>query len=88
MWLTHAKRRWLASVPEQEKEALKAKLERVGYHAEIRSGVRAPEFRGLPPKIQEQIAGKSFKMIKSTYDEVTVADIRDHGEVIGIPKTG
>ena len=64
------------------------KLGRVGFHAEIRSGIRAPEFRGLPAKVQEQIAGKSFKMITSAYDEVTVADIRDHGEGIGIPKTG
>jgi len=87
-WMTVAKNTWLASVPDDERPALVARLRRVGFHAELRSGVRDPGFRGLPAKLQETIAGKSFEMLTKTYDQVTVRDIRDQGGAIGIPKTG
>ena len=32
-WLTRAKRRWLAAVPDEGRAALKQKLSRVGFHA-------------------------------------------------------
>jgi len=48
----------------------------VGFHAEKRQGIRDPEFRKLPPKIQEEFSGTSWEMIRRVYDEVTVADWR------------
>ena len=48
----------------------------MGFHSEKRSGVRDPEFRALPPAIQEELAGTSWKTLRGTYDEITVEDMR------------
>ncbi len=76
-WLTRAKARWLRSVLETERDQLRERLRGVGFHAEKRAGIRDPEFRALPPAIQEAIAGTSFETMKSTHDQVTVTDIRN-----------
>ena len=57
----------------------------VGFLAELRAGVRDPAFRKLSPKVQEELAGKSYEMLKNTYDEVTISDMRDEGKGLGIP---
>ena len=85
-WLQRAKLTWLKDVPAGERDALRASLHRVGFHSELRSGVRDPEFRRLPSKVQEGLSGKSYKMLTGTYDEVTVSDMRDEGRAIGIPE--
>ena len=87
-YMTLAKNRWLAATPEHERAALRERLRGIGFHSELRSGVRDPGFRGLPVKVQETISGKSFEMLTNIYDEVTVEDMRDQGDAIGIPKTG
>ena len=85
-WLYRAKRAWRwQATPEGEREALREALRGVGFHAELRAGVRDPEFRRLSPKVQEEIAGKSYEMLKNTYDEVTISDMRDEGRGLGIP---
>ena len=83
--LYRAKLAWLSATPEGEREALREALRSVGFHAELRAGVRDPEFRRLSPKVQEELAGKSYKMLKDTYDEVTISDMRDEGRGLGIP---
>ena len=87
-YMTRAKKYWLRATPEAERAELKKRLRGVGFHAELRAGVRAPGFRGLPLKVQETVSGKSFDMLTRIYDEVTVEDMRDEGDAIGIPKTG
>ena len=76
IWLRRSKDRWLKSLPEDEREELRSKLQGVGFHAEKRSAVRDPSFRSLPPAIQEAISGTSFETLRTIYDEVTVDDIR------------
>ena len=76
------------ATPEAERAELRERLRGVGFHAELRGGVRAPGFRGLPLKVQETVSGKSFDMLTRIYDEVTVEDMREQGDAIGIPKTG
>jgi len=75
-WLRRAKVRLLKSLPEAERHAWKAKLRGVGFHAEKRAGVRDPEFRALPAKIQETIAGTRYTTLRDVYDEVTTDDVR------------
>ena len=85
-WLKQAKDRWVAATPEEDRDALRGRLYWLGFHAELRSGVRDRGFRSLPPKLQETISGKTFGMLTSTYDEVTVSDMREQGDAIGIPE--
>jgi len=85
--LLRAKAAWLSATPESERGALKEALRGVGFHAELRAGVRDPEFRRLSPKVQEELAGKSYEMLKNTYDEVTISDMRDEGKGLGIPSS-
>jgi hypothetical protein len=80
VWLRRTKERLLAAVPEGGREAWKKKLRGVGYHAEKRAGVRDPEFRSLPPKIQETIAGTQYPTLRDVYDEVTTEDVREAWE--------
>jgi len=75
-WLRRAKARWIADIPEAEREALKERLKGVGFHAEKRSGVRNAEFRRLSPAVQEAISGTSYETLKNTYDKVGPEDIR------------
>lgn len=76
-WLRKAKAAWLAETPKAKQEKLRKALHRVGFHAEKRQGIRDPEFRKLPPKIQEEFSGTSWEMIRRVYDEVTVEDMRE-----------
>jgi hypothetical protein len=66
----------MASLPEAEKEGWKERLRGVGFHAEKRAGVRDPEFRALPAKIQETIAGTKYTTLRDVYDEVTTEEVR------------
>lgn len=76
-WLRKAKAAWLKDTPDANREKLKKALHRVGFHAQKRQGIRDPEFRKLPPKIQEEFSGTSWEMIRRVYDEVTVEDMRE-----------
>ena len=76
MWLNRAKSRWLDSVPEGEREPLRRRLWRVGYHAEKRAGVRDRTFRDLPVSVQEELAGTNFSTLRRVYDEVTVEEMK------------
>ena len=38
--------------------------------------MRDPNFRALPPAIQEAMAGTRYETLRRVYDEVTPADIR------------
>lgn len=76
IWLRRAKARLLESVPEAQREDWEKRLRGVGFHAEKRAGVRDPEFRALPGKVQETIAGTRYTTLRDVYDEVTVEDVR------------
>ncbi len=76
-WLRKAKAAWLKDTPKAKREKLETALHRVGFHAEKRQGIRDPEFRKLPPKIQEEFSGTSWDMIRRVYDEVNVDDMRE-----------
>ena len=52
----------------------------MGFHAEKRAGVRDPEFRALPAKIQETIAGTRYSTLRDVYDEVSTDDVREAWE--------
>jgi integrase len=80
VWLRRAKAKFLASLPEAEREDWKRRLRGVGFHAEKRAGVRDPEFRSLPAKIQETIAGTRYTTLRDVYDEVTTDDVREAWE--------
>ena len=77
IWLRRSKDRWLDSVPEEERENLRNRLRGIGFHAEKRAGVRDPNFRALPPGIQEAWAGTRYETLRTVYDEVTADDIRE-----------
>lgn len=77
VWLRRAKRRVLRGLSGVERSAWENKLRGVGFHAEKRAGVRDPEFRSLPPKIQETIAGTRYQTLRDVYDEVTTEDVRE-----------
>lgn len=84
-WLRRAKAGLTRATPDGDRPALKCALRGVGFHSEKRAGVRDPEFRRLPPKVQEALAGTSWDMLRETYDEVSVADMRD---ALGLPAEG
>lgn len=92
VWLRRAKAAWRDAVAEEERPALARRLSRVGYHAEKRAGVRDPRFRGLPPKLQEELAGTSFEVLRDVYDVVAheelAAAVRYLGEGWKGPETG
>ena len=77
IWLRRSKDRWLRSVPDAQRGRLRAQLRGVGFHSEKRAGVRDPEFRALPPAIQEAWAATRYETLRTVYDEVTVDDIRE-----------
>ncbi len=86
-WLKRAKARFLDSLPEPDRGAWKERLRGVGFHAEKRAGVRDPEFRALPAKIQETIAGTRYTTLRDVYDEVTTDDVREAWEALPRAKT-
>jgi hypothetical protein len=79
-WLQRAKRRFLGSLPEDEKDAWRKRLRGVGFHAEKRAGVRDPDFREMPAKYQETISGTRYATLRDVYDEVTPEEIREAWE--------
>ncbi len=79
-WLRRAKASLLRALPEAERPSWKKRLRGVGFHAEKRAGVRDPEFRALPAKIQETIAGTRYTTLRDVYDEVTTKDVREAWE--------
>jgi len=80
VWLRRAKAQLLESLLESDRETWKERLRGVGFHAEKRAGVRDPEFRALPAKIQETIAGTRYTTLRDVYDEVTTEDVREAWE--------
>jgi len=49
----------------------------LGFHGHKRAGVRRPEFRALPPKVQESLTGTTHKTLRDVYDDVSVDEMRD-----------
>jgi len=75
--MQRAKRALLASIDDElECAEMRERLRGVGYHSEKRAAVRSPEFRGLPPKVQELFSGTDFETLRSTYDDVDVEHAR------------
>ncbi len=83
IWLRRAKDRLIQSVPEEERRQLASRLERVGYHSQKRSIVRATWFRALPPAIQGAYVGTDPRTLSKIYDEVTPEDQRAAFEAVG-----
>jgi integrase len=59
----------------QVKKKLGIDVERLGFHAYKRAGIRTPEFRALPPKVQEQLTGTTHAMLRAVYDEVPFEEL-------------
>jgi hypothetical protein len=77
LWLKRAKERVLASIDdESERERMKRRLWRVGFHSEKRAGVRDPKFRKLEPIFQEKISGTNFETLRRIYDDVSTDELR------------
>jgi len=64
------------------KEATEIDVPRLGFHAQKRAGVRTPEFRSLPPKMQETLAGTTHKTLRDVYDDVSVDEMREAGDLV------
>jgi hypothetical protein len=77
-WLRRAKERWLRAVEDPEEQArLREALRGIGYHSEKRAGVRDPRFRQLSRTEQEELAGTSWDVLSTVYDDLTEEDLRD-----------
>jgi integrase len=77
-WLSRAKERWLRSIENPEEQArLREALRGIGYHSEKRTGVRDPRFRQLSRTEQEELAGTSWDVLSTVYDDLTEEDLRD-----------
>ena len=70
VWLRRAKARVIASEPPEARAYLKTRL------LEKRAHVRDPNFRSLPPKVQEAFVGTKHSTLRDVYDEVTSEDLR------------
>lgn len=57
---------WMGRV----KERAGVDVERLGFHAYKRAGVRTDEFRVLPDKVKERLTGTTVKMLNEVYDDV------------------
>lgn len=62
---------------DQEQDSTRERLQGAGCHSVKRAAVRSPEFRALPPKIQELISGTDFNTLRATYDSVDVEAARE-----------
>ena len=69
---------WMQKV----KERVGIDVERLGFHAYKRAGVRTKEFRALPPKVQEQLTGTTHAMLKEVYDEVPFEELAEAMESV------
>jgi integrase len=77
-WLSRAKERWLRSIEDPEEQVrLREALRGIGYHSEKRAGVRDPRFRQLSRTEQEELAGTSWDVLSTVYDDLTEEDLRD-----------
>lgn len=52
-------------------------VERLGFHAYKRAGIRTREFRALPPQVQEQLTGTTHAMLRDVYDEVPFEELAE-----------
>lgn len=59
------------------KERAGIAVERLGFHAYKRAGVRTPEFRALPPKVQEQLTGTTARILREVYDDVPLDELAE-----------
>jgi integrase len=64
---------WMQKV----KERAGIDVERLGFHAYKRAGIRTREFRALPAKVQEQLTGTTHAMLKAVYDEVPFEELEE-----------
>lgn len=64
------------------KERAGVDVERLGFHAYKRAGVRTKAFRALPPKVQEQLTGTTHAMLKEVYDEVAYEELEEAMETL------
>ncbi len=69
---------WMQKV----KERAGVDVERLGFHAYKRAGIRTKEFRALPPKVQEQLTGTTHAMLKEVYDEVAFEELEEAMETL------
>jgi hypothetical protein len=76
--LRRAKERWVRSIEgSAERERFREALRGVGFHSEKRAGVRDPRFRRLSRTEQEELAGTSWDVLSTVYDDLTDEDLRD-----------
>ena len=80
--LRGAKNKWIKSVPEAERAALKDRLRGIAFHAEKRAGVRDPVFRRMSPATQEKWSGTNFDTLRTIYDDPTVSDMREEYQAV------
>jgi hypothetical protein len=83
-WLQAAKRRLLKSIEaEENREAMRAALAGVGFHAQKRYAVRT--HRHVPPKVLEAMARTKYTTLVEVYDYVDVEEMRPFVEPNGDP---
>lgn len=76
-FLKQAKRRLLRSIEDPaERERMRERLHRLGYHGEKRAAVRDPRFRALPKKVREELARTTAVTLDTVYDEVEIEEMR------------
>lgn len=64
------------------KERAGVDVERLGFHAYKRAGIRTKEFRALPAKVQEQLTGTTHAMLRAVYDEVPFEELAEAMETL------
>lgn len=69
---------WMQKV----KERAGVDVDRLGFHAYKRAGIRTKEFRALPPKVQEQLTGTTHAMLRAVYDEVPFEELAEAMEAL------
>lgn len=69
----HVLNLWL----QRAKERAGVKLKGLGFHGQKRAGVRRPEFRALPPKVQEALTGTNHETLRRVYDNVSLDEMRE-----------
>jgi hypothetical protein len=85
-WLGAAKRRVLDAIEDpDEREAMRAALKGVGFHAQKRYAVRAN--RHLPAKVLEALARTKHETLLDVYEHVDVDEMRAYVEANGDPRT-
>jgi hypothetical protein len=76
-WLSRAKERWLRSIEDPEEQVrLREALRGIGYHSEKRRRPR-PALSPAQRTEQEELAGTSWDVLSTVYDDLTEEDLRD-----------